>query len=60
MAKGWENTLGERLARALLNSTFLGQRIEMADIEFDFPWLPKNRRKISFELRELAFEIVPN
>ena len=30
----------------------------MADIGFDFPWLPWNERKIDFELRELAFETV--
>ena len=40
MAEGSGNTLGERLAGVLLDTSCLGQSIEMADIEFDFPWLP--------------------
>ena len=30
----------------------------MADFEFNFPWLPWDRSKIGFELRELALRIV--
>lgn len=57
-AAGREALLGEHLARTLFGKAAIGQSVEVAGVEIDFPWLTEDRGEVGFELGDLGFEFV--
>ena len=57
---GWEHVLGEHLARLLFGPAVIGESVEVARVEVDFPCLTENSGEFGLELRDLGFEVVAN
>lgn len=59
-AAGREALLGEHLARTLFGKAAIGQSVEVAGVEIDFPWLTEDRGEFGFKVGKLAFKLVAN
>ncbi len=54
------DVLGEHLAWTLFRKAVIGESIEVAGVEVDFPWLTEDRGEFGFKVGKLAFKLVAN